>query len=613
MENQLLKLDGGPTPKEAQRIKEYLGCREKELYSVSEAIQKELNRNKSSLTAISNIESTLLDSRKAIEISVGGLRNLRAVESMMWNLSDIGMNHLDIDLDEPDSLQLCREHYRLISDYTSLSTKVVDTQLELLRNRVYLLEDHLHRMEKELEGWRRLHKLTTASLGHLNSTKAHIEEEIRSAKQGSHPIRRVPPDIWIDIFKYVIDGEFSAYLQHNCNAPLRSTPHTLSHVCQLWRRAVRGTKALWHLTVGHPCSMWPRTKYNLFTDATGNSGRPLTMLINLSQTLSWSRVVVERTAFGVRTNQKPTKNNSGELISPIDIRRHGRLDSFEDEGDECDSGDYDTLFIDMEDDARDVILKAEQIPFQQPFRLVLSSRNPLKDGNILSALSRFQGIQSLTIQNENPVCVPSVTLSSTLPKLEYLELAFGIFPASFQIDGYLTETLKEVHIHDNDSTSLPSPTTGLQLPSLHTLGINYPAQAFLESVKMPTLTTLVLYPFNHPAGIPSTGAQAISTYRQLKHLRFQEGNVPQGRSAYYGVTSAFRRLAPHTPTLQSLTFDHCYVDGGALLEVFKTPKKTEKAKSLANLQELVLSYTEGITRGHCDKLKQAVGNIKVFR
>ncbi|KAG8756170.1 hypothetical protein FRC14_003311 [Serendipita sp. 396] len=613
MENQLLKLDGGSTPKEAQRIKEYLGCREKELYSVSKAIQKELNRNKASLTAISNIESTLLDSRKAIEISEGGLRNLRAVESTMWNLRDIGMNHLDIDLDEPDSLQLCREHYRLISDYTSLSTKVVNSQVELLRDRVHLLEDHLHSMEKELEGWRRLHKLTTASLGHLNLTKAHIEEEIRSAMPGSHPIQRVPPDIWIYIFKYVIDGEFSAYLEHNCNAPLRSTPHTLSHVCQLWRRAVRGTKALWRLTAGHPCTMWPRTKYNLFIDAMDNSGQPLTILINLSQTLSWSRGVGERTAFGVITNQKPTKNNSGELISPINIRRHGRLDFFENEDDECDSGDYDTLFIDMENDARDVILKAGQIPFQQPSGLVLSSRNPLKDGNILSALSRFQGIKSLTIKNESPVCLPSATLSSTLPKLEYLELAFGRFPARFQIDGYLTETLKEVHIHDNNSTSLPSPTTGLQLPTLHTLGINYPAQVFLEAVKMPTLTTLVLYPFNFLEHIPTASAQAIAVYRQLKHLRFQGWNAPEDMRQRSEVTGAFSRLAPHTPTLQSLTFDHCYINGGALLGLFKTLKKMEKAKLLANFQEIALSYTEGITRGHCDELKQVVGNIKVFR
>ncbi|KAG8846076.1 hypothetical protein FRB91_001186 [Serendipita sp. 411] len=267
----------------------------------------------------------------------------------------------------------------------------------------------------------------------------------------------------------------------------------------------------------------------------------------------------------------------------------------------------------MEDDAEDAILKAEQIPYDQPSEVILSSRNPLKDGNILFVLLNFEHILSLTIQNESPVHVPPANLSTTLPKLEYLKLAFGRFPANFQIDGYLTKTLKEVHIHDNNGTSLPSPTTGLQLPNIHTLGINYPAQPFLESVKMPTLTTLVLYPFNFPAGIPPTGAQAISTYRQLKHLRFQEGNVPQGRSAYYGVTSAFKHLAPHTPTLQSLTFDHCYVDGGALLEVFKTPKKTEKAKSPANLQQMVLSYTKGITRGHCDELKQAVGNIKVFR
>ncbi|KAG8813618.1 hypothetical protein FRC18_002383 [Serendipita sp. 400] len=275
---------------------------------------------------------------------------------------------------------------------------------------------------------------------------------------------------------------------------------------------------------------------------------------------------------------------------------------------------FDTLFIDMENDAAVTILKASQLPFRQPSGLVLSSRNPLKSGSILSVLPNFSYIQSLTIQNEIPAQVPPTNFSSTLPNLDYLKLAFGTFPAGFQLNGYLTETLKELHIHDNNGTSLPSPMVGRRLPNLHTLGINYPAQSFLESIAMPALTKLILYTFNFAGATPTTAAQAISTYKQLKDLRFEEWTDPSsGSDSYYGAMGALSRLAPHTPILQSLTFDRCYVDGGALVELLETPKEEVKVKSLTNLQEMVLSYTEGITRGHCDELKQVVENIKVFR
>ncbi|KAG8756970.1 hypothetical protein FRC14_002509 [Serendipita sp. 396] len=510
MANQLLELNGAPTPRETQSIKEYLDCRKKELTSISQSVAEELNRDKVALTAISNLESTLLDLKKTINISEDGLCNLEAVQSMIRELLTIEAIHIDVNMDEPHSLQLCQDYYHSISDYTSLSAEVIDSQVKLLFDRAILLKNKLHNMEAELGGWRRLHRLATASLAHLNSTRAHIEDEICSAKQDLHPIRWVPTDIWVDIFKYVIDGEFEAYLQHNCNAPLRSTPHTLSQVCQLWRRIVKGTRALWHLVVGHPCTVWSTAKYDQFNDAMNQFKRSLTVLINLSQTLSWSKVIdkEKRRNASWRTgtlNSAKYVNNSGEAISAREIFSFFRWPSLE-EG-------YETLFIDMEDDAEDVILKAENIPFTNSFELVLSSRNLFKDGNILSALSSFDHIQALTIQNESPAHLPPATLPSTLPKLECLKLLFGKFPAGFQLDGYLTETLKEVHIHDNNGTSLPSPTIGLQLPNIHTLGINYPARRFLESVEMFSLTTLVVYTVNFLVGMPVTGAQAISIYR----------------------------------------------------------------------------------------------------
>ncbi|KAG8756171.1 hypothetical protein FRC14_003312 [Serendipita sp. 396] len=389
---------------------------------------------------------------------------------------------------------------------------------------------------------------------------------------------------------------------------MRLATYTLSHVCQFWRKIVGGTRALWYITIAHPGTTWSTNKRSLFIDAYNKSPSPETILINLSQTLWWSKGIIKKETVdtsGIKTHKyiEGYFNNSGEAISAVNM---SSLLSWKQGYHIC---------IDMEGDEENLADKFSHVLFSGgAFGLVLSSRGPLRGENLLSGLSNFGNIQSLTIQNESPISLPPATLSTTLPRLECLKLILGRFPADFQLDAYLPETLQELHIHDNNGTSLPSPTAGQRLPNLHTLGINYPARSFLESVEMPALTTLILYTFNFAGATPTTEAQAVSTYRQLKHLRFQEWTDPgSGGDSYYGAMGALSRLAPHTPNLQILTFCHCYVDGGALVELLKIPQQTGTAKSLASLQEMVLSYTEGITRDHCDELKQVVGNIKVFR
>ncbi|KAG8846075.1 hypothetical protein FRB91_001185 [Serendipita sp. 411] len=608
MATYLLKLNGAPTPKEAERTREYLRSREKELNNVSQAICEEDHRKTLAVNAIANLESTLPPLKRALKISEDGLHNLEAVQSMVQELDMLFMfEEFEIN-DEPDSLQLYLDSRRSISEYSSQSSEVIDNQVDLLRRRIRIFQDQIQNMELELEGWRCSQKMVTSSLGHLNSARSHVEEEICLAKQTLHPIRRTPFEVWVSIFKYVIDEEFGAYLQHNCNLPMRLATYTLSHVCQFWRKIVGGTSALWYITIAHPGTTWSTNKYNLFIDAYSKSPSPETILINLSQTLWWSKRTIKKETVdtsGIRTHKyiEVYFNNSGEAISAVN------MSSFL----SWNPGYH--VCIDMEGDEENLADKFSHVLFSGgAFGLVLSSRGPLRGENLLSGLSNFGNIRSLTIQNESPISLPPATLSTTLPRLECLKLVLGRFPADFQLDAYLPETLQELHIHDNNGTSLPSPTAGQRLPNLHTLGINYPARSFLESVEMPALTTLILYTFNFAGATTATDAQAVSTYKQLKHLRFQEWTDPgSGGDSYYGAMGALSRLAPHTPNLQTLTFGHCYVDGGALVELLKIPQQTGTAKSLASLQEMVLSCTEGITRDHCDELKQVVGDIKVFR
>ncbi|KAG8779846.1 hypothetical protein FRC20_009814 [Serendipita sp. 405] len=188
MATYLLKLNGAPTPKEAERAREYLKSREKELSNVSQAICEEDHRKTLSVNAIANLESALSQLKRALEISENGLHNFEAVQNMVLYL-DIIIEYEEFDInDEPDSLQLYLDSRRSISEYRFLSSEVIDNQVELLHRRIRIFQDQIQNVELELEGWRCSQKMVTSSLGHLNSARIHIEEDICLAKQTLHPL-----------------------------------------------------------------------------------------------------------------------------------------------------------------------------------------------------------------------------------------------------------------------------------------------------------------------------------------------------------------------------------------------------------------------------------------
>ncbi|KAG8820592.1 hypothetical protein FRC17_010106 [Serendipita sp. 399] len=509
---------------------------------------------------------------------------------------------------EDESSQLYERFVSSRNEYTSQSMSIINDQWQLACAELRRLQRQAQDMELELEGWKSSQKLTASSLKHLGSTRSQVEEEIRSAKQTLHPIRRVPADIWIDVFKHAADNDFHAYLKHNSNCSLRPTPYILSHVCRSWRQIVMENRYLWCNLVAHPFPVWPSDRELMFDEAISRAGSPLSLVVSLSQPLSWSHKSIQSDFIsqpGRRTFTGQLVNNLGQVVpyNPLgpNIKTHHRTRY--------------QLFVDMEGDQQAIVQKAAQIPFRTPFALVVTSRAPLTSGRLHSVWYDFPFIESLTVRNEIPVAPPPKALSSTHRWLSSLSLTIGKFPANFQLDSYLPQTLTKLYIRDNDATSLPIPTTNLQLPRLCVLGINYPAHGFLERVEMKALKTLILYSYDFPGATPTTKPQAVSTYGQLCDIRFEEWSQPKDiiGDSYYGAVGALSRLVQHMPALQSLTFEHSYVDGGALVELISRSEEKEAVESLPKLDQLVLIHTEGITRDHCDELKKTLSQIKVFR
>ncbi|KAG8820591.1 hypothetical protein FRC17_010105 [Serendipita sp. 399] len=430
----------------------------------------------------------------ALRIHAEGLGHLQKFQAGVKQTEQIKRLQMK---EEKETSQLYEKFDSILSEYTSQSMGVVEGQVQLVHAEIRRLQDLHQNMERELRDWMSLQDKVVSTLTYLNPTKDRLEEDIQSTKAITHPIRRIPIDVWVDMFKILAEDEYFAYLRHNTNHPLRPAAHILSHVCRLWRQILADSSDLWRTLFTYPGNTWPKLC----------------------------------TAYAPMPHTELRFSPAGE------------------------------------------------------------------------------------IWNERPVSLPSANFSSTHPRLCILELLIDKFPESFQLDGYLPQTLKHLYIRDIDGTSLPSLTTNLQLPSLQRLGINYPAHGVIERLEMKALKCLILYPYNFPGATPATGPQALATYLQLSAIRFEEWSKPNNIEGdpYYGAVGTLSRLVQYTPALHSLAFYRCYVDGGAFIELIKSSKEKDASKSLPMLEQIVLSHTEGITRDHCDELKQMVTKIKVFR
>ncbi|KAG8819104.1 hypothetical protein FRC19_010101 [Serendipita sp. 401] len=606
MEAQLTRTNEPPTQRQLKRIREYLESREEELSHISSSLSKEQLRDAVSQNAISNLEAALPTVREALATYQGCLGHIEAAQTDVSKLiCKISLDKLDMK-EEEDTCGLYEKFICLLSDYTTQCESKIDDQVELSRKETRRVQDLLRDMEMELEGWKSSHSLVTTSLKHLISNRARVEGEMQAARQALHPVRCIPSQVWIQVFRLAIDSELGDYMECNSNVPLRSTPHVLSHVCKSWRRTILEEKKLWRFAVIHASPTWSQNKHQFFQDAISKSSQELSLVMNLSQTLSWHyRQVATNSGYGYNSYVSYTQqheNNSGTVViasSPTAYDVTGKTYQ---------------LYLDMADDQAHIMQKISQVPFTAPHTLTVSSRNPLKYGQILAYLTGFSAVKSLVIINKAPTVLPAASFSSNFPNLTSLKLLIGVFPATLQLTGYLPSTLEELYLRDDDGTSLPPLPTAVNLPRLHTLGINYPAGDFLKQVKASALKTLIFYPYkNIPSAVPTMEGHAVDTYRQLDHLKFEEWPKPDTNDeSYGGATKAFSTSAQHTPNLSSLTFDQCYVDGEALVHSIALSKEEGALEALDKLEEITLYLTEGITRDHCGELKHLVAKLKIF-
>lgn len=569
-----------------------------------QAIASGQSQEQTSQEAISNLEATLKQMRQVLTNHRENLGYFDIIKSRILSIKSLEK----LPMKPEEESQRCYEDFNTrMEDYATQCSPIIEQQADICRKEIRRLEDGIRDAEMELRGWKSTLSLVTSSLGHLLSTKEHIGSDIKLARGTLRAIFSIPLDVWAEIFKFVIYAEFDGYLQQNSNVPLRSTPHILSHICQFWRRVLRGDKSLWDIAAIHPCAPWSQNKYDIFSDSIHNAGNSLTFVTNLSQSLTWSYKQVQEyinDTYGrpYLANVQRLQNHLGKQAQ-VATRNQDLL---------LQQKSY-KIYVDMTKDKQDIAQKLAGIPFKAAHTLIFSSRSPLQYGNILNSFSSFPHVDKLVILNKSPLRLPT-GVSDILRNLTSLNLILGQFPETFQLGEYLLPNLQELHLRDGSGKSLPSLVANAQLSHLQILGINYPARNFFERVEMNVLKTLVLYPFvDLPGASPTSEGHATSTYSRFVHLKFRDWSKLIEETDSYGAAEAFTRLASKTSTLASVTFDQCYVDGEALIQLITCSKDKEAVEGLPKLEEITLTRTEGITRDQCDVLKKLVSKLNVYR
>ncbi|KAG8801708.1 hypothetical protein FRC17_006576, partial [Serendipita sp. 399] len=347
--------NNAPTQRQVKRTKEFLESRQEELSDILRLLIKEQTRDTVSQNAISNLEAALPLVRDSLKTYRTCSEHLEAVQA---GISDLILKKTTGKISmqaEEDSCGLYEKFNGLLSSYTNLFTKKIDEQVEQSHDEARRLQDLLRDMEMELDGWKSFHSLVANSLKHLISNKARVETEIQIAKHALHPIRRVPSQV----FDQVIDVEFRDYMQMNSNVPLRSTPHILSHVCQLWRKITMQESNLWRFVVAHASTTWSQNKYELFKEAISRNSRSISVVTNLSQDLYWYYQQIDDSYYGYYEQQH--QSSTGVTVPEANPTAADVAEK-----------PY-QLYIDMLDDQPHIMQKMAQIAFINPHTLVLSA------------------------------------------------------------------------------------------------------------------------------------------------------------------------------------------------------------------------------------------------
>ncbi|KAG8811376.1 hypothetical protein FRC17_002503 [Serendipita sp. 399] len=575
-------------------IKDLILTKELQLKIYQSSIKREEEELIKSEKSVKNLEKALPEAKRALDIHK---QNLEALYMMRERTSNLFMA-LNFPLEEDTSSKgLCQSLQSILAKQTDVGVRITDLFVKFARNRLNELSHLTRRLEAELQSWRFSRGVHQKSLASSRSALKEVQNDLFSAKR---ILWRVPADVWVDIFRWRVQGDLDEFYTTPSTRPFQPTVMVLSKVCHLWREIINQEPNLWSYIAVHPTASWSHNKAELLKFSLDTAKRQKILISNLSQSLKWDDTQSTAKGKSIRTKSAAMHSLSEhtDSVKPDDI-----------------SENYEITLVASRDDVS-TMSRATALPFRNPSKLTLvnqlTNQSTLRCGRLFSFITSFANVASIEIIDPSPQSLDSLLLLSRFPNLTQLSLEVESFPYPFNPQLLFPSTLQVLHIRHTGVDKFPTVQSEILLPHLRILGITPPTKSIFEGVKAHSIQQLTLYGPKGTALVPPPWNSKIrlQSVRILEFLDWARPRSVKGRTGCE-VVDAFCGWFPQMPEVTSLKFVDSHVDGERLLNQLKGWRDSN-APHIQKLKEITLDSCSGITRSECEELKGLVGRVKVF-
>lgn len=261
-------------------LNNFIASQEKDINHLNDTITEENTRLTLSEKAIFNLTHALQRGRRILSLHEENLSSLKDIQERLS--VDVWIEYPDSQ-EEPETKRLYESFGANISLGLSRISPTIDENIASLDIEIKNLRQSLILLEDELLGWEFTRDLSKVTIDRLLSSLGGVSSTLRSAKVALSPLRTVPREIWLCIFKECLMQEVQHYTMQVGIMPFRSVPTVLSRVCSSWRKIVRVESALWSYVTVYPMKQISSPDYSLVVRSFSKSPNLFTMMINLSQ------------------------------------------------------------------------------------------------------------------------------------------------------------------------------------------------------------------------------------------------------------------------------------------------------------------------------------------
>ncbi|KAG8823663.1 hypothetical protein FRC19_003373 [Serendipita sp. 401] len=548
-------------------IKEFINDKERQLKIYQQDIEKDEYKLRNSEKAIENLERALPFARRAAEIQK---QNLEAFSAMRTRNAGINIPFNTPLNDEESSRSLCTNLGLTLAKHRDVCSRLTDALTAFAQNRLNEVVEATRQLEADLHSWRFSRHILQKSIMHSKSVLKQSKIELNAAKR---PFWRVPPEVWVDIFRWRIQGDLDTFHTIHTARPFQPTVMILSKVCRLWRNIVNQEPELWRYIAIHPYASWPNKEVDLLKFSLGKAKRRIVLVSNLSQSPLWN----DRPSFFLKKKTHLSQVNANVVSERYDV----------------------TLVMSANDTSG--ISRVNELPFSNPRELAFvfppftQINSPATGALTPSPLYLWEEI------------------SNQFPSITKLSLEVDSFLHISRPRFVLPPTLQALRIRHSGERPFFISQNNIHLPNLVTLEITPPATSLFEAIDTRCLRQLVLYGPKRKATVAPTPPPYTSVIRlqSVEYLEFHEWLDPRviPRVEDCDAISALRDWGVRMPRVRKLKFIDSYVDGRRLLNLLKNWQRVE---GTGPQWEVTLDCCTGIRRYECDELKGLVEKVNVF-